>query len=290
MHGFLNINKPPGLTSHDVVARVRRLVGRKVKVGHAGTLDPAATGVLPVAIGYATRLIEYVGEAGKGYIGLVHLGRATSTDDAAGEIVAELPVPHYTPAQIEAAVAPLRGTIMQVPPAFSALHVDGKRAYDRARAGETVVLAARPVQVDRLEWEQLSAAILRITVDCGKGTYIRALARDIGAHLGCGGHLDQLVRTAVGAFRLEDAVQLDALSADPSLLAAHLHAPELAVAAWPVVTLDPVAVKRIVNGLPLTLPELAGDQARAHAPDGALLALLRRDGAFWRPAKVFTTE
>lgn len=287
MHGFLTIDKPAGLTSHDVVARVRRLAGRGVKVGHAGTLDPDARGVLPVALGDATRLIEHIADARKGYRGLARLGRTTSSDDAAGETLAEAPVPPLTPALVEAAAAPLRGAIMQVPPAVSALHVDGRRAYDLVRSGERVELAARPVQVYRLDWAIVDERTLALDVECGKGTYIRALARDIGAALGCGAHLDALERTFVGPFRLEEAVALDALLADPALLATHLQPPALALAGWPAAALDAEGVRRVGHGLPLSLPDLPGERAYAVGADGALLALLRRDDELWRPTKVF---
>ncbi len=286
MYGFLNINKPAGLTSHDVVARVRRLAGRGVKVGHAGTLDPAATGVLPVALGAATRLIEHLADARKGYRGRVRLGVTTATDDAEGEPLATRPVPALDDAAIEAAVAPLRGPIMQVPPMYSALHHEGKRLYELARAGQTVALDPRPVQIYRLDWAREGDDLL-IEVECGKGTYIRCLARDIGAALGCGAHLAALERTFVGPFALAAAVALDALLADPALLPAALLPPEAAVAAWPVAQLDEAAARRVANGLPVALPELAGERARAHGPDGRLLALLRREGEGWRPEKVF---
>lgn len=287
MHGFLNINKPAGLTSHDVVARVRRLAGRGVKVGHAGTLDPAATGVLPVALGAATRLIEHLAEARKGYRGLVRLGVTTSTDDAEGEALATRPVPELDDAAIEAAVAPLRGTIMQVPPMYAALHHEGRRLYELAREGKTVEREPRPVRIDQLTWSRAGADLL-LEVACGKGTYIRALARDLGAALGCGAHLASLERTFVGPFRLEEAVGLEALLADPGLLPAALLPPETAVADWPVAQLDATQVRRVANGMPVELPDLTGERARAHGPDGALLALLRREGAAWRPAKVFS--
>jgi tRNA pseudouridine55 synthase len=294
IHGFLNINKPVGLTSHDVVARVRRLVGRGAKVGHAGTLDPAATGVLPVAVGAATRLIEHLADARKGYVGRVRLGVTTATDDAEGEPLETRPVPPLDDALIEAALAPLRGEVMQVPPMYSALHHEGKRLYDLARAGQTVELAPRPVQIHRLDWVRDGADLL-LTVECGKGTYIRALARDLGAALGCGAHLAALERTFVGPFHLADAITLDTLLADPALLPTALLPPATAVADWPVARLDEAAARRVANGMPVSLPDLAGsDEAdtqrvRAHAPDGSLLALLKRDGEHWQPVKVLHT-
>jgi len=287
MHGFLNIDKPAGMTSHDVVARVRRLTGRGVKVGHAGTLDPAATGVLPVALGHATRLIEYLGDVRKGYRGMVRLGVVTSTDDAEGEVVSIAPVPLLTPELIEAAVAPLRGTIMQVPPMYSALHHQGQRLYDLARAGKTVEREARPVQIDALEWELGDPGELVITVACGKGTYIRALARDIGVTLGCGAHLAALQRTFVGPFLIGDAVALADLQADPDRLPLALVPPEVALAGWPTAQLDAEDSRRVRNGLPVALAALPGEFARACDEAGALLAVLRRTGDAWRPEKVF---
>ena len=288
MHGFLNLNKPAGLTSHDVVVRVRRLVGRKVKVGHAGTLDPAATGVLPVALGHATRLIEYLTEARKGYRGLVRLGVTTTTDDAEGEALATCAVPPLTDAQIEAALAPMRGAIMQVPPMYSALHHDGQRLYDLARAGQTVELDPRPVMIYALTWARVADDALLLTVECGKGTYIRALARDLGTTLGCGAHLAALERTFVGSFRTTDALPLDALLADPARLPGALLPPETAVADWPVVHLDAEAAHRISTGLAVQLC-IESERVRAHGPSGNLLALLYREATGWHPAKVFLT-
>ncbi|MCS6879933.1 MAG: tRNA pseudouridine(55) synthase TruB [Oscillochloridaceae bacterium] len=287
LHGFLNINKPAGLTSHDVVARVRRIAGHSARVGHAGTLDPMATGVLPVALGHATRLIEYLTDARKGYVGLVRLGVTTTTDDAAGEVLATRPVPPLDDAAIEAAIASLRGDILQIPPAYAALHYQGRRLYDLARAGAAPELPPRPVVIYRFDWERAGPDTLRIVVECGKGAYIRSLARDIGAALGCGAHLAALRRTFVGPFHLDTALALDILSADPANLVAALLPPETAVAGWPAVTLDAGQARRVANGLPVDLPALDGEWARAHGPDGALLAVLRRSGDHWRPEKVF---
>lgn len=282
MHGFLNIDKPAGMTSHDVVARVRRLAGQK-RVGHAGTLDPAATGVLVVALGAATRLIEYVQDQTlKGYLAVVRLGQTTSTDDAEGQPLEARPLPPLDPAALEAALAPLRGSIQQVPPMYSALHHQGQRLYDLARAGVTLDLPARPVRIERLELRAWQPPDLTLEVLCGKGTYIRSLARDLGAALGCGGHLRALRRTLVGTFRVEDATPLDGLAPEAALLP-----PELAVADWPRADLDEAAARRVCNGLALRLDGLDGPRARAHGPDGRLLALLGRADTLWRPEKVF---
>lgn len=303
MQGFLNINKAAGLTSHDVVARVRRLAGRGVKVGHAGTLDPAATGVLPVALGAATRLIEYLADARKGYWAVVALGVTTTTDDAEGEPLERHPVPPLDGAAIEQALAPFRGEIAQVPPMYAALHHQGQRLYDLARAGKTVERPARPVTIDRLALlahtlppSPPAAAppaaaplpTLTLEVACSKGTYIRALARDLGAALGCGAHLAALERTFVGPFALPDAVALADLQ--PSDLADHLHPPDLAVADWPAVTLSPAQSEHVRNGRAIRLtrredePGIPGERVRAYDGSGRLLALLRRSTAATAPA------
>jgi tRNA pseudouridine55 synthase len=283
--GFLNINKPPRLTSHDVVARVRRTVGRKSKVGHAGTLDPAATGVLPVAIGQATRLIEYLAEARKGYRAVVALGVATTTDDAEGEPLAQRPVPPLDAAAIEAALAPLRGTIQQVPPMYSAIHHQGQRLYDLARAGQTIEREPRTVTIERLDLVDHSAQQLTLDIACSKGTYIRSVARDLGEALDCGAHLAALERIFVGPFDVAQAVPLDALQ-EAEALHAHLLPPDVAVAHLPAVALTEEQSHAIRNGRPLRLADVPGEHARAHAPDGSLLALLHRRENVWHPAKV----
>jgi tRNA pseudouridine55 synthase len=293
MIGFLNINKPAGITSHDVVARIRRIVGRKVKVGHAGTLDPAATGVLPVALGQATRLIEYLAEARKGYRAVLHLGATTTTDDAEGELLEERPVPPLERGTIEAVLAPLRGEIMQVPPMYSALHHQGKRLYELARQGQTIERAPRAVTIDRLELLSHSATPphLELMVECSKGTYIRALARDIGAALGCGGHLAALERTFVGTFQVEQAVALAALETGEVALSRALLPPEVAVSSWPAVTLSTTQQQRIAHGQAILLEEeTSAGRVRAHSSSGKLLALLeQRDGHYWHPTRVFAT-
>jgi tRNA pseudouridine55 synthase len=305
LHGFLNIDKPAGITSHDVVAQVRRLA-RQRRVGHAGTLDPAATGVLVVALGMATRLIEYVQDQTlKEYRAVVRLGSTTTTDDAEGAPLETRPLPMLDRGNLEALLAQFHGMIEQVPPMYSALHHEGQRLHELARAGKTVELAPRPVYIERITLVEWRAPDMTIDVRCGKGTYIRALARDIGAAAGCGAHLAALRRTAVGTFRIEDAVALDTMTRwhDAAMQAQHadstlspgqrvtlsevLLPPEVAVADWPSVMLDEAAARRVRNGQTMALDAVAGDRARAHGPDGMLLALLRRDGPVWKPDKVF---
>lgn len=295
MIGFLNINKPASITSHTVVARIRRLVGRKTKVGHAGTLDPMATGVLPIAIGSATRLIEYLVDTHKGYRATVCLGIATTTDDAEGEILAQCPVPHLDPTTLETILAPLRGTSMQVPPMYSAIHHQGKRLYELARTNQTVERTPRQITITRLERvgdspfplpSKDSTISLTFDVECSKGTYIRALARDIGEALGCGAHLSALERTFVGPFTNEQATHLATLEQHPDMLHTMLLPPEIAVATWPKATLDAAQSQRVRNGMGVQLGHISGERVRVHAPDDTLLALLKRTGTNWNPEKV----
>ena len=287
MHGFLNIDKPAGMTSHDVVARIRR-VARQRRTGHAGTLDPAATGVLVVALGAATRLIEYVQEhTTKRYRAVVCLGATTTTDDAEGAVLATAPVPPLDAQALDGVLEQLRGPIMQVPPMYAALHHEGQRLYELARAGAVVARPARPVTIERLELLDWSPPLLTLDVVCGKGTYIRALARDLGALLGCGAHLHALRRTAVGAFVIEEATPLAVFEHDPGLLMSSLLPPDRAVADWPAITLSADEARRVRNGQALDYAGLAGDRARAYQADGTLLALMARAGELWKPEKVF---
>jgi tRNA pseudouridine55 synthase len=286
LHGFLNIDKPPGMTSHDVVARVRRVAGQK-RVGHAGTLDPAATGVLPIALGQATRLVEYLADARKGYRATIALGVRTETDDAEGAVVERRAPPPLDAAALESVLAHFQGPIMQVPPAYSALHHQGKRLYELARAGVAPEIAARPVTIDSLSLLDWTPPLLEVEVVCGKGTYIRALARDIGEQLGCGAHLARLTRTFVGRFGLDTALGLDALT--PEALQSRLLPPALAVAEWPQVAVSAEEARALRNGQRIPQRESASFAA-AYGPDGMLVALLEPMDASWRPAKVFAWE
>jgi tRNA pseudouridine55 synthase len=290
MHGFLNIDKSAGPTSHDVVAQVRRLARQK-RVGHAGTLDPAATGVLVVALGSATRLVEYVQEATtKRYTGQVHLGIETSTEDAEGEITAQNTVPALSREELDLALNAFRGPIKQIPPMYSALHHEGRRLHELAREGIVVERPARDIVIDRLEIIDWQSPIITLDIICSKGTYIRSLARDIGTALGCGAHLRSLRRTEVGTFHLQNAVTLEALQAEaPTVtLAEVLLPPEHAVADWPILEINADEERKIRNGLPLLRPDFQGERARAHAADGSLLALLSPNAeGRWKPNKVF---
>ncbi|VTR78094.1 tRNA pseudouridine synthase B [Cellulomonas hominis] len=297
--GLLVVDKPAGWTSHDVVARARGLAGTR-KVGHAGTLDPMATGVLVLGVGRATRLLTYVVGADKEYTATVRLGVATTTDDAEGEVLARADASGVTRAALDAGVADLTGPISQVPSAVSAIKVDGQRAYARVRAGEDVELAARPVTVARFDVHDvrpvpdadgsgLAVLDVDVTVVCSSGTYIRALARDLGRVLGVGGHLTALRRTRVGGYGLDvarDLEQLDAWPADVPLDTLPLA--DAARATFPVRELTEAETRALSYGqrIPAT-GTAAGVTVAALSPDGVLVALLEDRGPHARPALVF---
>jgi tRNA pseudouridine55 synthase len=288
--GVLVIDKPAGLTSHDVVARVRRAAGQS-RVGHAGTLDPAATGVLVCALGGATRLIEMLqDDTLKTYRAVVRLGATTSTDDAEGAVLATAPVPTLDAAQLERVLAQFRGAIMQVPPMVSAVHHQGQRLYHLARSGQVVERTPRPVHIHRLTLLEVQASCISLEAVCGKGTYIRSLARDLGEHLGCGAHLATLQRTAVGPFTLAGAVPLAALS-DRTTVLAHLLPPTVALSGWMQLELDAAMCVALRHGRAIPASaDAAVTRAYACDADGGLVALVERDGAQWQPRKVFARE
>src|SRR5262245_38371438 len=249
MFGLLNIDKPAAVTSRDVVNRVQRLL-RPLKVGHAGTLDPLATGVLIVAIGPATRLIEYIQRLPKTYQGTFLLGRTSDTEDIEGSVV-ELPSPPIpTQAQIEAAIPRFIGQIDQRPPAYSALKIAGRRAYKMARRGDAVDLAPRPVEVYDLQIIRYDYPELELLVRCGSGTYIRSLGRDLAAAVGTGAVMSVLRRLAVGPFEVKDALATDKL--DILATRSHLLAPTLAVEQLPRITLDNHELSYIAQGRSIT--------------------------------------
>lgn len=289
IHGFLNVDKPAGLTSHDVVARVRRVAGQK-RVGHGGTLDPAATGVLPIGLGQATRLLEFLVEGRKRYRAVIKLGVTTTTDDAEGTVVSEQPLPALETGDLQVALSQFVGIVEQVPPMYSAIQIGGRRLYDIARAGETLELAPRTVEIDRIELLSWQSPLVEVDIVCGKGTYIRSLARDLGATLGCGAHLETLRRTAVGPLSWETAVPLDQLLHRPETITQHVMAQSVAVAHLPRVELDDPSVQRLRHGLVVELQgEVASDTiGAAFTAVGELVALVRYDGG-WRPWKVLAS-
>lgn len=214
MDGLFIIDKPPGMTSFDVVRRMKRCA-KTGKVGHAGTLDPDATGVLVVAVGRATRFLRYLVSDAKAYNFDFCLGTQTDTDDASGDVIASSTYDHIDRAAIEQLLPSFLGVISQVPPAFSAIHVDGKRAYALARAGEQVDIPARDVRVDALELRGFESGVARLSVRCGSGTYVRSLARDLGLVLGTHGHADHIRRTVSGEFSLAESASLEEIEENP---------------------------------------------------------------------------
>ena len=280
--GLVVVDKPAGITSHDVVARVRRLAGTR-KVGHAGTLDPMATGVLVLGLNRATRLLGHLTLTDKAYAATVRLGRTTTTDDAEGEVVDSQPTDGLTATAVRDALAAFVGEIDQVPSAVSAIKVDGRRAYARVRDGEQVDLPARRVTVHSIEVTalDLERASLDLEVRCSSGTYIRAIARDLGAALGVGGHLTALRRTAVGPFVIDDAHTLDALADDFTMT----PIADAARRAFPAMDLSDADAAHVRVGRALDLP-LDGLTA-VFAPDGTFLALYEPKGDVSRPVAVF---
>lgn len=278
--GLVIVDKPAGMTSHDVVSRVRRLAGTR-RVGHAGTLDPMATGVLVVGVNRATRLLTYVVGVDKSYDATIRLGQSTVTDDAEGDVVATTPADGVPDAAIHAGLAALTGEIAQVPSAVSAIKVGGRRAYARVRAGEQVALAARQVTIHRLDLLAVRRSPglvdLDVSVTCSSGTYVRALARDLGAGLGVGGHLTALRRTAVGPFTLAEAVGLDELARRaPDVVTRPL--PAAASAVLPRRDVTAAEARVLSHGGPLEPAGVPGPYA-VFAPDGSVVAVVaERDG------------
>ena len=291
--GVLVVDKPQGITSHGVVARVRRLAGTR-KVGHAGTLDPMATGVLVVGVGRATRLLGQLTLHDKRYLATVRLGQETSTEDSEGEVTASHGAPHLTERDVRTAAAAFLGDIDQVPSAVSAIKVDGVRSYKRVRAGEDVALPARRVTISRLDIASVTPAVasdatpvvdVELDVECSSGTYIRALARDLGDALGVGGHLTALRRTRVGPFTLDGAhlgPDLDVATIPDD---AWLTPAEAATRCFPSLVVDTAEAADVAHGRPLArrLEQLTA----VIGPAGTLLALYRPAGDRAVPDTVF---
>ncbi|MCW2736466.1 tRNA pseudouridine(55) synthase TruB [Nocardioides sp.] len=280
--GLVVVDKAPGMTSHDVVARVRRLAGTR-KVGHAGTLDPMATGVLVLGVDRATRLLGHLMLTEKAYDATIRLGAVTTTDDAEGEVVSTHAVDGVREDDVRTELARFVGDIEQVPTSVSAIKVDGQRAYARVRAGEQVELRARPVTIHELVVHEVELPDVRISVRCSSGTYIRAIARDLGAALGVGGHLTALRRTAVGSFDLSVACTLEELADGFSVM----PIAEAARASFAAVDLtdEQAADVRVGRALDLRLP--GGGPHAVFAPDGEFLALYEQRGEQARAVAVF---
>ncbi|GAA4533421.1 tRNA pseudouridine(55) synthase TruB [Mycobacterium paraffinicum] len=276
--GLVVVDKPAGMTSHDVVGRCRRIFATR-RVGHAGTLDPMATGVLVIGVDRATKILGLLTAAAKSYTATIRLGQTTSTEDAEGEVLHSVSAAHLTREAIAAAVAGLRGDIQQVPSAVSAIKVDGRRAYRLVREGQTVELEARPVRIDRFEVLDVRPegqfVDVDVEVDCSSGTYVRALARDVGAALGVGGHLTALRRTRVGRFTLQQARSLDDLAERPGL---SLTLDEACLLIFPRRDLTTGEAEAAANGRALAPAGIDGVYAACDAA-GRVIALLRDEDA-----------
>jgi tRNA pseudouridine55 synthase len=279
--GILLVDKPGGITSHDVVARARRALDTR-KVGHAGTLDPMATGLLVLGVGAATRLLTYLVGLDKTYLATIRLGAATTTDDAEGEILERADAASLAAVAdtaIRAGVENLTGEIEQVPSTVSAIKVDGRRAYDLARAGEEVALKSRRVTVSRFQLDAVRRGAdgvdLDVEVDCSSGTYIRALARDLGHQLGVGGHLTALRRTRIGRFDVRDACRVDDIERRRLMTPA-----DAAAAALPLLAVDAQQARDLRHGkrLPGLAASLPAPQTAAIDPVGALVGVIERRG------------
>jgi tRNA pseudouridine55 synthase len=297
LDGILVVAKPPGPTSHDIVALIRRLAATK-RVGHGGTLDPFAAGVLPVFLGHATRVVEYHLGDRKAYRATVCFGASSTTDDLEGELTpSDGPPPTHE--ALEAALPGMTGTISQRPPAYSAIKVGGRRAYAMARAGETVTLASREVTIhalDLVSWDDSDPArpVAVLDIACSAGTYVRAIARDLGERLGSAAYLGALTRTASGGFTLEDALPLDDIRAaaaeGPEGLVPLLRPIDTGLETFPLVTLTAEEVLAVARGQFVrpssgSLPQ--ADHYRLRDPDGGLVAIASSSGGRLAPDKVF---
>ena len=284
--GVLNIDKPLRMTSHDVVARVRRTLGVQ-KVGHSGTLDPLATGVLLVCVGPAARMSEFLMASTKTYVADVYLGRETTTDDGEGSVLSETDASGLTAERISESFRPFTGEIDQLPPAYSAIKQGGRKLYELARKGQAIKAEPRRVRIDSIRLLEWTPPIARLEVVCGSGTYIRSLARDIGRALGVGGSLAGLRRTMSGNFSADDGLPESALS-NPEALVAGLIPLRSALSGWPEVALDEAELLAVRLGK--RIPDVSllatGALALGISPSGDVVALLRATPEGWQPDRV----
>ena len=270
-NGIIVIDKPQGWTSMDICAKLRGMY-REKRIGHAGTLDPMATGVLPVFIGRATRAVEFADKGDKEYVAGLKLGIVTNTQDTSGEVLESHPV-SVTPDQLEEALAKFRGDIEQIPPMYSAIKVNGKKLYELARKGKEVERKPRPVTIHALTLEeQISPDEFVIRVRCSKGTYVRTLCHDIGQVLGCGGTMSSLRRTMAAGFTLEQAVSLDTVQNSEDRISLLLKV-DAYFSEYPALTVAGSAEKKLRNGMTLVMPQLEPGQYRVYGESGEFIAL-----------------
>lgn len=282
LSGLVTIDKPEGMTSRQTVTRVRNLLrkagyGRKIKVGHCGTLDPLATGLVVICIGRSTRLVQMIQEHRKTYTGTFQLGCVTTTDDCTGEVLKETEVDpdHITQERLKDLLPEFTGDIEQVPPKFSAVHVNGKRAYKLARQGRDVELASRPVQIYQLKLTAFELPEFQLQIECGSGTYIRSLGRDIGERLGCGATMKALTRSAIGEFSLEGAVRPDQLS--PDNIEELIQPPVTAVSHLPSYQINEQQKQLVYNGRPIEIGACDTSTAGLSSSDNTAVRLVLVD-------------
>jgi len=289
--GILPVEKGPGVTSFQVVAHLRRLL-RVSRIGHGGTLDPEATGLLPILVGEATKLTPYLVDLDKEYVATVRLGVTTETQDLSGAVVETRPVPELDAAAVEAALRPFVGTIQQVPPMYSALRRGGRRLYELAREGVEVEREPRAVTIHSILLERLSLPDFVIRVRCGKGTYIRALAADIGARLGSGGTLAALVRTRVGPYALEQAVPWSLLreARSGAPFWARVLPPDSALGHLPAVSVEDEEARRFGHGQAVPAPGCPDGAARVYAPGGLFLGVGRAGRDLVKPERLLHAD
>ena len=292
--GVLVVDKGRGATSFDVVAMVRRRLGVR-RIGHAGTLDPDATGVLPILVGEATKLTPYLVDQDKEYLATIRFGLTTDTHDVTGRVLAECPVGEGLSARLEEACRGFVGRIKQVPPMYSAIHHEGRRLYELARAGVEVERTAREVVVRSILVEKLDGPRAALRIVCGKGTYVRVLAADLGAALGCGGAVEHLVRCRVGPFDLSDAVPWSELIEDGREIWSRVRPAEAALAGWPAVRLDGPSALSFTNGQPVDVvpaAAAAGGFVRVHDAAGPLIGVgeLMASGKKVKPVRILHAD
>ena len=291
--GILNINKATGMTSHDVVAKVRKLLKQK-RVGHAGTLDPAASGVLPVCVGQGTRIAEYLSESGKAYQAEIYFGVVTDTYDTEGEILRTSDTTALTRTHIEELLPQFLGQQMQMPPLYSAIKLQGQPAYKRMRAGEEITLTARPIEIYELRIIDWQMPRLTLAVDCSKGTYIRSLAYDLGERIGVGAHLSALIRNRSGPFLLSQSKSLAQIAeaVEQDTLAPLLTSPDAVLQDYPALRLDATTVAQVLHGNAFSYDEEPAEVARVYDMQGKFLAIAGWDEErhVWQPKKVFSSN
>jgi len=294
MDGIFNINKPTGITSHDVVAIIRKHLKQK-RVGHAGTLDPLASGVLPICVGQGTRVAEYLSESGKAYQAEIQFGSATNTYDAEGTITAAASTAELTLNIIEETIEQFRGSQMQYPPLYSAIKIEGQPAYKRARAGEPIVLEPRPIVIYALEILTWIPPRLTLAVECSKGTYIRSLAHDLGIRIGCYAYLEALIRTRSGPFTLADSITLEQFSdaVETNTIQDYSFPFDKALEQCPAIKLDAETVERVKHGHTFnsTVANNSGI-ARVYDINEVFIAIAEwnDEHQVWQPRKVFASD